>query len=92
MNNKKRVKAGRTRNLSGSYRILSHRVHGRRKLIGKFVMELVKRETHEEEKKVLFFPGARTRPREFSLPSKKPCIFYAGCNNQFALGKGIQQS
>ena len=48
--------------------------------MGKFVMELVKRETHEEEKQALFFPGARTRPREFSLPSKKPCIFYAGCN------------
>ena len=61
--------------------------------MGKFVMELVKRETHEEEKKALFFPGARTRPREFSLPSKKPCIFYAGCNiNQFAPGKGIQES
>ena len=55
--------------------------------MGKFVMELVKRETHEEEKQALFFPGARTRPREFSLPSKKPCIFYAGCNiNQFAPG------
>ena len=40
--------------------------------MGKFVMELVKRETHEEEKKALFFPGARTRPREFSLPSKNP--------------------
>ena len=61
--------------------------------MGKFVIELVKRETHEEEKKALFFPGARTRPRDFSLPSKKPGIFYAGCNiNQFAPGKEIQEA
>ena len=40
----------------------------------------------------LFFPRARTRPRDFSLSSKKPGILYAGCNNQFAPGKGTQQS
>ena len=28
----------------------------------------------------------------FPLKKKKTGIFYAGCNNQFALGKGIQQS
>ena len=28
----------------------------------------------------------------FPFPLKKPGILYVGCNNQFALGKGIQQS
>ena len=28
----------------------------------------------------------------FPLKKKKNGIFYAGCNNQFAPGKGIQQS
>ena len=28
----------------------------------------------------------------FPFPLKKPRILYAGCNNQFAPGKGIQQS
>ena len=28
----------------------------------------------------------------FPFPLKKPGILYAGCNNQFAPGKGIQQS
>ena len=28
----------------------------------------------------------------FNLKKKKTGIFYAGCNNQFAPGKGIQQS
>ena len=51
-------------------------------------MELVKRETHEEEKQALFFPGARTRPRDFPFPLKNP----ASSTQEVILTKGIQES
>ena len=62
--------------------------------MGKFVIELAKRETHEEEKQALFSSLGRARVLEiFPFSLKKPGIFYAGCNiNQFASGKGIQES
>ena len=60
--------------------------------MGKFVIELVK--LHEEGntrrgKAGPFLPWGAI----FPFPLKKPGIFYAGCNiNQFASGKGIQES
>ena len=52
----------------------SHGLHGRHRLVGLIFIERVRvrRETHEGERRGLFFLGAPTRPRDFfSFPLKK---------------------